>query len=333
MKTVSVNVGSLSVPCANRCRYCLLSWDGRCVGASYEECRDYAEKFHSWLRKNRPELSFQYFFGYSMDHPQLLETVDYMHKMGYNQGEFLQFDGMKFRTTDESRQLLTNLKACGVKLVDFTFYGIREYHDRFAARKGDFDYMLRLMAQAREIGLDTEAGIPLTHENAEQAEALIGTLEEYGPKKIFCFVPHGEGRGRLLDKVRFSQNDYDRLSPKVITHFNRTIYRPEGEWVTGDSLKEYTRRVLTVVPTPENLEFWKSMSGEETIAYLEKLDDDYHAAIPSADELLRQYGNPNGRQYYSQRDMIMHLQRCYIAEHNLNLYDIHDERHSFIRRF
>lgn len=331
MKTVSINVSSLSVPCANRCRYCLLSWDGHCRGASYEECRDYAEKFHGWLRENRPDLRFEFYFAYSMDHPQMLKTLSYMAESGYAQGEFLQFDGMKFRRPEESWKLLSDLKDRGIRLLDFTFYGTREYHDRFAARKGDYDYMLTLMAQARELGLQTEAGIPLTHENAAQAEELIETLEALGPEKIFCMVPHGEGRGVSLDRVRFPQADYDRLSPKVRSHFNRDLYRPEGEW--KDQLKEYERRVLTIVPTPENLDRLRSMGWAETIRWMEKLDDDYYAALPTAARLYESYGDPQGQAFYSQRDLLLHLERCYIADQGLKLYDIHDERQCFVRRF
>lgn len=333
MKTVSVNLSSLSVPCENRCRYCLLSWDGNCLGTSYEDCRAYAEGLRAWLRENRPDLRFEFYFGYSMEHPNLLKTVDYMHENGYVQGDFLQFDGMKFRTPGESLQLLTDLKDHGIRMVDFTFYGTRDYHDRFAGRAGDFDYMVRLLAQAQKIGLNTEVGIPLTHENAPQAEELIQSLLPYEPQRIFCFVPHGEGRGVHLDKIRFSQADFEYLPPLVREHFNRSLYRPEGEWVTGGFFQAYQKRVLALVPTPENLEHFRSLGYEGTLAYLERLDDDYHRALPANEELIKLYADPQGQEFYSQRDLIMHVQRRYIAENRLDLYDIHDERHSFVRRF
>lgn len=333
MKTVSINVSSLSVPCANRCRYCLLSWDGHCAGAAYEDCRDYALAFHAWLRENRPELQFQFYFAYSMDHPRLLETVDFMNENGYGQGEFLQFDGMKFRTPEESRRLLQDLKDHGVRLVDFTLYGTRDYHDRFAARQGDFDYMMAMLSQAREVGLASEVGIPLTHENAGQAEPLIRQVQALGPEKIFCFVPHGEGRGAALDKVRFSQADFDSLPQLVKAHFNRDRYRPEGEWVTGKFWEPFQNRVLTVVPTEENLDKLRDMGFARVIASLEALDDRYHNAIAPVEELAERYGDPQGKRFYTQRDLQMHWQRRYISEHGLDLYDIHEERHSFVRRF
>lgn len=332
MKTVSVNVASLSVPCENRCRYCLLSWDGRCRGLSYEASRDYARGFHDWIQENRPDLSFQFYFGYSMEHPDLLNAVEDMAAHGYVQGEFLQFDGMKFRTPEESLRLLQNLKERGIRMLDFTFYGTRDYHDRFAARAGDYDYMMTLLSQAQEIGLDTEVGVPLTHENADQAEELIGQILLYNPKNLFCTVPHGEGRGLSLDRVRFSKSDYDALPELVRSYFNRSLYKTEGEWVS-QGVGQMERRAVTVVPTPENISDYRAMGYEQTLAHLEQLDDDYHRAVPSDGDLMKLYGNPDGQQLYSRRDLIMHLQRRYIAEHGLALYDVYDERHSFIRRF
>jgi hypothetical protein len=85
--------------------------------------------------------------------------------------------------------------------------------------------------------------------------------------------------------------------------------------------------------TPENVAFFESLSFEETITYLEKLDDDYYAAIPSVEELANIYGDSNCHCYYSARDLYLHYQRRYIADHNIDIYDINDERQCFSRRF
>ena len=69
-----------------------------------------------------------------------------------------------------------------------------------------------------------------------------------------------------------------------------------------------------------------------TIADLEVLDDTYHAALPSFDELMYLYGDPHNTRLFSRRDITQTLQRRCIRDRQLNLYDIHDERQSFIRR-
>ena len=332
MKTVSINVMNLCVPCENRCRYCLLSYDGKTSGVDYKRSEAYANRFYEWLRRNRSDLSFLFGFGYSMEHPDLLNAIDFCQNIGSATGEFLQFDGMKFRTDEELETLLRHLKDHGIKLIDLTFYGTESYHDRFAARSGDYRLMMRTLVQANKIGLDVTISIPITHENADQLDDLIAELEQHGAKRIRCFVPHGEGRGLLLDSVRFSKEDYEKLSDDVLSRVNWNRFKAESEWL-HIGFPTVENRVLTVTLTPENVEFFEGLSFAETIAYLEKLDDDYYNTIPTVAELAEIYGDPNGDCYYSARDLYLHYQQRYIADHNIEIYDINDERQCFSRRF
>lgn len=332
MKTVSINVMNLCVPCENRCRYCLLSYDGRVNGVEYKRSEAYAQRFYEWLRENRPDLSFLFGFGYSMEHPNLLEAIDFCRSIGSATGEFLQFDGMKFRTDTELEELLHQLQGHGIELIDLTFYGTESYHDRFAARAGDYRLMINTLKQANKVGLDVTVSIPITHENVDQIDELIAELEQYRTQRITCFVPHSEGRGRLLDSVRFSKEDYEKLSENVRKRINTNRFKTEKEWLqSGFPVNE--KRVLTVTLTPENVDSFEGMSFEETIAYLEKLDDDYYSAIPAVEELAKIYGDPDGERYYSARDLYLNYQRRYIADHGIEIYDINDERQCFSRRF
>ena len=332
MKTVSINVMNLCVPCENRCRYCLLSYDGKIGGVDYKRSEAYAKRFYEWLRENRPELSFLFGFGYSMEHPDLLSAIDFCRSVGSATGEFLQFDGMKFRADEELEGLLRKLKDHGIKLIDLTFYGTEHYHDRFAARVGDYRLMMNTLKLANQIGLDVTVSTPITHENADQMDALIAELNQYHTQRINCFIPHGEGRGRLLDPVRFSTQDYAKLSGDVRSRVNRNRFKTEGEWLRC-GFPPLEKRVLTVTLTPENVDFFEGLSFAETIAYLEKLDDDYYAAVPAWEELAKLYGNPCGDQYYSARDLYLHYQRRYITDKKIEICDINDERQCFSRRF
>ena len=332
VETVSINVMNLCVSCENRCRYCLLSYDGKVSGVDYKRSERYAQRFYEWLRENRPELSFLFGFGYSMEHPDLLSAIDFCQSIGSATGEFLQFDGMKFRTDKELEMLLQQLKDHGIKLIDLTFYGTEEFHDRFAARRGDYQLMKRTLAMANKINLNATISIPITHENADQMDTLIAELNQYRTQRIACFIPHSEGKGRLLDHVRFSAEDYSCLSENVRNRINWSRFKTESEWLRyGFPVTE--KRVLTVTLTTENADFFEGLSFDDTIAYLEKLDDDYHAAIPPVNELAKIYGNPNGDRYYSARDLYLCYQRRYITDHSIEIYDMNDERQCFSRRF
>lgn len=332
MKTVSINVMNLCVPCENRCRHCLLSYDGKTSGVDYKRSEDYAKSFKEWLKEKRPELSFLFGFGYSMEHPNLLSAIDFCRSIGSATGEFLQFDGMKFRSDSDLEKLLRQLQEHGIKLIDLTFYGTESYHDRFAARAGDYRLMINTLKQANKVGLAVTVSIPITHENVDQMDELIAELEQYRMQRITCFVPHSEGRGRLLDSVRFSKEDYEKLSENVRKRLNTDRFKTEKEWLQS-GFPRNEKRVLTVTLTPENIDFFERMSFEETIAHLEKLDDDYYAAIPTVEELAKIYGDPNGDRYYSARDLYLNYQRRYIADNRIEIYDINDERQCFSRRF
>ena len=333
MKTVSISVCNLCVPCENRCRYCLLSWDGKLRGVDYDRSAEYARRFSEWLKENRPELGFYFYYGYSMEHPKLLETVDFLGELGSPGGKFLQFDGMKFRSDPEIRELLTGLKEHGIELIDLTFYGTRAYHDRFAARQGDFDYLMRILEIANEVELRVNAGIALNHENAHQAQTLLEQLRKHRLGNLYAFVPHGEGRGETLEPVRFRLSDYEALPESVKRLLNRRKYRTEGEWVREGKFSEPQKRSLTVGLTPENVEFFEKQGFAETISFLEKLDEDYYGAIPALPELATIYGDPTEEKFYSERDLYLKYQRRYTAEHHMTLYDINDERQCFSRRF
>ncbi len=333
MQTVSISVCNLCVPCENRCRYCLLSWDGTLRGVDYERSAAYAKRFSEWIKKNRPELGFDFYYGYSMEHPKLLETVDFLRELDSPGGKYLQFDGMKFRTDPEIRQLLTDLKNHGIQLIDLTFYGTRTYHDRFAARQGDFDYMMRILEIANDVGLAVNAGIALNHENVSQAEPVLNQLCMHDLDNFYAFVPHGEGRGASLEPVRFRLSDYEALPESVKAFFNRRRFRTEGEWVREGKFSEPQKRILTLVLTPENIDFFEKQNFADTISYLEKLDENYYAAIPTLQELAKLYGDVNEERFYSERDLYLKYQHRYIREHDLCLKDINDERDCFSRRF
>ena len=332
MQTVSVNVMTLCVPCENRCRYCLLSYDGKTVGANYERSKQYALKFYNWLKNNRPDLSFVFGFGYSMEHPNLLEEIKFLQSINSPTGEFLQFDGMKFRSAEELYGFLTSLKEQGIKLIDLTFYGDREYHDKFAVRKGDFDYLIEILKTANAVGLHVQVGLALTSENASQINTLVEKIASFTPQRIFLFVPHSEGRGKSLENVRFSKKDYDLLDNNAKTLLNLNKFKTESDWLRTEYIPP-KKRMISFSLTDENLEELENTPFDKAISKLEKLDDEYYSVIPDFVTLAKLYGDKTCNKFYSQRDLYLKYQQRYIEENGIKVYDVNDERQSFARRF
>lgn len=331
MKTTSLNILNLCVPCYNHCKYCLLSWDGECLGIEYERSVAYARKFYDWLKEFHKDINFTYYFGYSMDHPDLPNAIRFLQETNSPGGEFLQFDGMQMRTREELDALLTRIADLGVKLIDFTFYGTKEYHDKFAGRKGDFELMMDSMEIALEKGLNVEVGIPITKVNLSQIDALLSQLPQ-DKIKIFIFTPHSGGRGIQLLDAKITVDDYENLSSNAKRYFDRNRNQTPAEWLSNQGPAP-KNRVLTLSLLPSNIDHLEKRSFEDTLRDLEKLDEDHYDKIPDFQNLLERYADPEDIHLYSKKDLFLLYRKRYIEDEKISVLDVTDERFSGSLRY
>ena len=102
------------------------------------------------------------------------------------------------------------MKANGVKHMNFTVYGTEAYHDRFAGRKGDHAYLLRMMESAAKIGLQVSVGVPLTKENVAQVDELLHILGAHGGEDVHLLAPTGRGEARSWRASAFRWRTFPR---------------------------------------------------------------------------------------------------------------------------
>ena len=234
VRTESVMIQNLCIPCNCHCRYCLLSWNGKPVGTSWERGKEAGLRLMKEIKEEYPDLDLSFTFGYSMEHPDLREAINFLKSIGSIQSEYLQCDGLRMRNEQECEELAGLMAEEGVRSLNFTFYGLKEYHDRFAGRNGDFDLMMQMMASAIKSGLNVSAGVPLTKENVATADELINVLKKNGCNRISLFIPHEEGRGATLANVRLEEDDLSLLSNESKQLMNRKIYKTESEWLANE---------------------------------------------------------------------------------------------------
>ena len=333
IQTKSIMIQNLCVPCHNHCRYCLLSWDGNAVGTEWERSVQLAERYMNELKEARPDADISFTFGYSMEHPNLKEAIQTLKRLGSPMAEFLQCDGMAMRDEDQCRDLMQMLKEEGIKSLNFTAYGLRDYHDRFAGRKGDFDLLLRMMNASCEAGIPFTTGVPITKENIQTIDELVTILKEAGNRKISLFVPHEEGRGKSLNQVRLEQEDLSALSPGSLSLLNRNVYRPESEWLSEPAPVQESNRLIIISLRADNIDNYESSSALSVVKEIETLDEAYYSAFRSFDELAKRYGDPQGSSFYRIRDLYYHYRLLFAADHRLNIDDVTDERMSGSRRY
>lgn len=327
MKTVAVNIENLCAACHCGCRHCLLSSQHRATGVDNKRGIAFAKRFYSWLKKNRPELGGTYYVGYCMDFPELTEYIAW--QKAHSGMEHLLFDGMKLRSHAEAVSLLREVFAAGTREIVLTFYGTGEYHDRFAGRRGDFDYLLMLAGLAAEQGLRVSAGIMLTQENMDQMDTLLDTLEKLPLRSCYLILPHAKGRGESLSSLRLTDEDLLLLSPRVQEKLSRSKYKTEAQWLEQSQFPKADSRHLTLSLTPENIDRLESMNPADVIAELEAMDDAYYAALPPVEELAALCGRPDNRQLFRFRDLYLQWQKRYWQTRPMTITDMNDERYSF----
>ena len=332
IQTRSIMIQNLCVPCFNRCRYCLLSWDGKTVGTEWKRSTALAERFIKEIKEARPQVNISFTYGYSMEHPDLINAVQTLRRLGSPMADFLQCDGMAMRDEEQCRELMKTLKEAGVRSLNFTVYGLAEYHDRFAGRHGDFDLLIRMMRTAHASELPFSSGIPITKENIQETDELISLLKAVGNSKITLFIPHEEGRGKSLNPIRIQRQDLSVLSPDVLQLLNRDLYRTESEWLKHPELQE-TNRSIIISFRADNIDNYENRNAMSVVEEIEALDEKYYSAFPDFYELAGEYGDRNGESVYRFRDLYHHYRSLYASDHKLDIYDVTDERQSGSRRW
>ena len=329
MKTTSLSIANYCVPCHSFCRYCLLASCGKATGVDYKAGEALGGRIIREMKEARPDLNCSYYIGYCMDTPDLQEFLRFNREYQGPAAKFLQMNGFAFREDRELAELMGSIRENGVELIDLTFYGLEEYHDRFAGRKGDFRFLLRMLDQAVKAGLQVNVSIPLIRENLSQIPELYEMLSVYPLYRCACFLPHSKGRGSTISEQRITKQEFEQLPEKIRNSFSRMKHRTEAEWIASGETAEPVDRGLILVLTPENFEKYNRMSGAEILAELEAMDDRYLQEMPSVQELARMYGDPQNQQLFRIRDLALLWQQRYIAETGNRIYDMHDETHSF----
>lgn len=93
--TKTIQLFNLCVPCGCSCKHCLLSYDGKLIGVDYYRDLNYAKAFNHWLKEFHKDINFTYYFGYSMDTKNLIDSIDYLTKLNSAMSRFLQLNGIK----------------------------------------------------------------------------------------------------------------------------------------------------------------------------------------------------------------------------------------------
>jgi len=324
-KIKSINIFNMCVPCACHCKYCLLNYERKIEGIDFKRSINYAIKFKDWLNKNHPDIHFMYYFGYSMETRYLIDNIDILNRLNCPSTSFLQFNGMKMRSEEELKEYLILLKQKGIKLIDLTFHGNRDTHDSFADRKGDFDYLIRVLNASKEVGLESECGIAINKDNLLEIDDLVNKLASI-TNRIFIFTPHSMGKGTSIFDKKITISDLSKLSHNSKKYLNRDKNKTQSEWY-NDNVIEENESLITLSLLPINIDKLEHENIEDTYNDLVKMDENFYSLIPSFKKLLSLYYDSSDIRLYTKKDLYTIYRRRYINDHKLDINDI-DERYT-----
>src|SRR5208282_3160062 len=85
--------------------------------------------------------------------------------------------GLFWRPDDEMRTWLRQRQDIGIKVVVASFAGHGEFYDRWSGRPGDFDFQMRTLRVAADLGMELRQRLFLTNSTIPLLDELIGKLD------------------------------------------------------------------------------------------------------------------------------------------------------------
>ncbi|MCE5323628.1 sigma-70 family RNA polymerase sigma factor [bacterium] len=325
-KDICVIIQWFGKQCSCRCRHCLLNSGSRLSGVSFDRMKALGKKFLRWRDAHSfDDLAIDIITGYSCDSSEDIEGRLFCKAAGATNWSYLPTNGMELRTKTELEQYLLARKEMGITTVGITFYGMKDFHDKWAGRSGDWDYTMLIAKTAAELGLKRQETIFLSKKGVDGIPSLVELLDQIAGMTGRCICPWDyRGRGKHLEDERVLDVQVKALPENVLRYINQGInnrgrcYLSEGEWVSAIEAGKYPRkdrRVYLISVWPDNIEWLESADCDSILQKMRDEDEQLHTAIPSLPTLARLYGKKSGKRIYWVRDLEWKWIDLYLKEH------------------
>ena len=113
-----------------------------------------------------------------------------------------------------TREVLQRLHDAGLARLAVSLDGsCAEIHDHFRGVAGSFDWSVRMLREAREIGLSTQINTTISRHNVGDLEPLMGLMGKLGISlwSVFFIVPTGRARASDLATAEEFEHVFNRL--------------------------------------------------------------------------------------------------------------------------
>lgn len=155
--------------------------------------------------------------GDPLKRPDTFELVEYAAKCG------VRISLTPSATPLLTQQAIVKLKQAGLARLAVSLDGpSAEIHDAFRRVPGSYDWTLRAVRWAREIGLPVQINTTITRHNLPYLDSMIGLLEKLDITlwSVFFLVP--TGRGSSIDLI--SAEEFEQVFAKLYQTSQRVTF-------------------------------------------------------------------------------------------------------------
>lgn len=315
-RTIQINGIALyanTAACAHDCSFCLLG-KKQVTHIPYARIATLIERIIDWKEK-RNLNSFEVFhwirYSYDYDLADMKLWVSLWKRLGRTPD--LMMGGLPLMSSDAMRTWLCERRDLGVEEVHASFLGMGSLHDSFCGRKGDFEYRLRILEIASELGMRLNERLLLTQQTLAQVEDVIQRLDLIPTKSVERHISplFYMGSAAVLEADRITEEIRDtlpeRFGASLVLH--REKWKSEREWIDkilGEDIAPEPV-LLRLDPNESNIDALESMSCEGIIDDLERRTRIAYDAIPSRQQLCKLCGDHSNTRIYALQNDIERL--------------------------
>jgi hypothetical protein len=283
--------------CANHCRFCIIG-NLKADNLPIEQFAALVERFDDW-KTTRKMPRFDVIFNWmraanwSMDDAAAMMKLH--HRVMPQIRKTLFMGGIDFKSDCDLKVWLGGHRKLGTDLLWVSLAGSREMHDKWAGRKGDFEFNMRAIGLANDLGYTRGEVLFLTKSTLPLLEELLDTLDAIpGREWRKIRVVHYRGRGKRMMHERITTEDLQLLSARVLKDLQeRESLRTEAEWIRLFQKEEVSKPLngrLLLNVTKNNIADLEAMTCDELIGDLENRTQQVWEALPDVEYLCNRYG-------------------------------------------
>lgn len=305
LRITGIMIHANATPCAYHCRYCQLT-TSKPKPASFARYAALVERFIEWKTSTgREDFALWPWHGNSYEHD--LPTLSGIIRLDEHLGrphKVLLLGGLQNRPMAALRPWLDKRRALGVTTVVATFSGHGRIHDHWNNAKGNYQFQLDALHLAAEMGMKLQQRMLLMRSNVLSLEAVLDDLDQIASSDYvrWAIPMFYSGRARRLENERLTEDDFERLSPRIraVLRADSSNWRSERRWIEHAESRheEPHRRTLPFRVTEQTLEWAEALSCEAIVAELTARYRTAAERLPSTAELADRYGDRHNDKVY-----------------------------------